>query len=97
MTSIIVASIIAGALLARLILYIVDWHNSDKEARVNATLAKNRRAWQYEIQRAGQRLRDADKRAAEEAERKRILAENRRKQLRVTLKGTAVNYADAWE
>ena len=41
MTSIIVASIIAGALLARLILYIVDWHNNDKEARVNATLAKN--------------------------------------------------------
>ena len=97
MTSIIVASIIAGALLARLILYIVDWHNNDKEARVNATLAKNRRAWQYEIQRAGQRLREADKRAAEEAERKRILAENRRKPLNVTLKGTAVNYAEVWE
>ena len=97
MTSIIVASIIAGALLARLVLYVIDWHNDDKEARVNATLAKNRRAWQYEIQRAGQRLQDADKRAAEEAERKRILAENRRKPLNVTLKGMAVNYAEVWE
>lgn len=97
MTSIIVASIIAGALLARLALYVIDWHNDDKVARVNATLAKNRRAWQYEIQRAGQRLQDADKRAAEEAERKRILAENRRKPLNVTLKGTAVNYAEVWE
>lgn len=97
MTSIIVASIIAGALLARLILYIVDWHNNDKEARVNATLAKNRRAWQYEIQRAGQRLREADKRATEEAERKRILAENRRKPLNVTLKGYVSKYAEVWE
>lgn len=97
MTAIVTASIIAGALLARLALYVIDWHNDDKVARIDAALAKNRRAWQYEIQRAGQRLQDADKRAAEEAERKRILAENRRKPLNVTLKGTAVKYADAWE
>ena len=97
MTSIIVASIIAGALLARLALYVIDWHNDDKEARVNATLAKNRRAWQYEIQRAGQRLREADKRAAEEAERKRILEANRKKPLNVTLKGYVSKYAEVWE
>lgn len=97
MTAIVVASIIAGALLARLILYIVDWHNNDKEARVNATLAKNRRAWANEIERAGRRLREADRLAEEERQRREILDAVASKKLNVKLVGGAVQYAEAWE
>ncbi len=87
----------AGVTVAAFMRELYAWHKRDREARINKTLAANRRAWANEIERAGRRLREADRLAEEERQRREILDAVASKKLNVKLVGGAVQYAEAWE
>lgn len=87
----------AGVTVAAFVREIYAWHKRDKEARINAALAANRRAWAKEIERAGRRLMEADRLAEEERERRKILRAIAKKKLKVKYIGDAIKYAAAWE
>ena len=82
--------IAAGGLFAWLALYVAVWHHREKAARIEAELAAKRRIWEREVERAGRRM-------LEEDERRRIIEGNKKSRLKVTLKGDAVKFAEAWE
>lgn len=83
------SQVLATGLTAALFGSLIAWGKRDARERRERQREARKRAWAREIEAAGRRMMEADRRAE-------IMQENR-KRLHITLKGEAVKYAEAWK
>lgn len=88
-----ICQVIATGLVAALFIYLYRWYKKDKRERQKREQVLKKRAWEREIERAGRRMIEADRR--EYIRRTTQIVKS--KSIKVYAFGPYAQYAEAWK